>query len=84
MNTPSAVNQTSNWTAISAGNSYSMAIRGDGLLFGWGINTNGVLGTGDNLSRSKPTQIGTNTWRTIDAGISHTAGITSGGTTAVS
>jgi len=84
VNTPSAVNETSNWTAISAGNSYSMAIRGDGKLFGWGINTNGVLGTGDNLSRSKPTQIGTNTWRTIDAGISHTAGITSGGTTAVS
>ena len=81
---PVAVNQSANWTAISAGNSYSMAIRGDGRLFAWGINANGILGTGDNITRSSPVQIGTNSWRTISAGISHTAGITSGGTNSVS
>jgi alpha-tubulin suppressor-like RCC1 family protein len=61
-----------------------MAIRGDGRLFAWGINANGVLGTGDNITRSSPVQIGTNSWRPISAGISHTAGITSGGTNSVS
>jgi alpha-tubulin suppressor-like RCC1 family protein len=78
INTPSAISQRSNWTAVSAGSGYSMAIRGDGKLFAWGQNfAQGLLGTGDTITRSSPVQIGTNNWKVIETGVSHVAGITS-------
>jgi alpha-tubulin suppressor-like RCC1 family protein len=73
---PTAVNESSSWTAVSAGRSYSLAIRSDSTLFAWGANPNGLLGTGDTLTRSSPIQIGTFSWSQINAGVSHTLGIT--------
>jgi alpha-tubulin suppressor-like RCC1 family protein len=76
VNVPVAVNQNSSWTKVSAGKSYSMAIRSDYKLFAWGVNTGGILGTGDTLNRSSPVQVGTSSWIQINASVSHTAGIT--------
>ena len=73
---PTAVNEFSSWTAVSAGKSYSLAIRSDSQLFAWGVNPSGLLGTGDTLTRSSPVQIGTFSWSQINAGVSHTLGIT--------
>jgi alpha-tubulin suppressor-like RCC1 family protein len=76
VSTPTAVSEALSWTAVSAGKSYSMAIRSDYKLFAWGANPNGLLGTGDSITRSNPIQIGTLSWSQINASISHTAGIT--------
>jgi alpha-tubulin suppressor-like RCC1 family protein len=52
------------WTQLSIGAfSHGLAVRADGTLWGWGINSNGQLGTGDTVNRSSPTQIGTGKWR---------------------
>jgi len=50
-----------------------MAIKTDGTLWGWGLNSSGQLGTGDQNNRSSPTQIGqANTWTKIGGGQAHT------------
>ena len=61
------------WTVVSAGSSSAMAIRNDNLLFGWGLNTSGQLGTDDITNKSAPTQIGNDTWSNISAGNLFTA-----------
>ena len=45
-------------TAISAGASYTMAIRSDKTLWAWGNNAAGQLGIGDTTNRSSPVQVG--------------------------
>lgn len=59
---------TSSWTAVSAGNRVSMAIRSDGGLFTWGLNGNGQLGLNDLVSRSSPVQVGTSSWSILGGG----------------
>lgn len=59
-----------NWSqVVVAGSSSSMfGLKTDGTLWGWGTNLCGMLGNGDTLSRSSPTQTisgGTN-WRQVD------------------
>lgn len=45
------------------------AIRADGTLWAWGINTMGMLGTGDLMDRPTPVQIGTDTdWVSVVSG----------------
>ncbi len=50
---------SSTWTDIffSAGGS-SFAIKSDGTLYAWGLNTGGRLGLNDTISRSSPVQVG--------------------------
>jgi len=72
---------SSTYSEIVAGWSYSQAIRSDGKLFAWGINTSGKLGNNDTTqaTMSSPVQIGTSTWTSVAAGITHAAGLTSDG-----
>lgn len=71
---------TESWTWISGGNDisgggYFFGIRADGTLWGWGYNTGGQLGQGDRIHRSSPTQIGTDTWAYVQAGLGAVYGI---------
>jgi alpha-tubulin suppressor-like RCC1 family protein len=59
---------TSSWTALSCGRSHTAAIRSDGSLFTWGLNTSGQLGQNDTVARSSPVQVGTSSWTQINAG----------------
>ena len=43
--------------SVSAGNGYSLAIDVRGLVWGWGLNTYGLLGNNDTTSRRTPTSI---------------------------
>jgi alpha-tubulin suppressor-like RCC1 family protein len=70
---------TSSWTAIAAGDEFSLAIRSGGNLFAWGVNTNGQLGLNNQTNRSSPTQVGTSVWTAISAGSLHTLALRSGG-----
>ena len=63
------------WKNIKLGASHAVAIRHDNLLFTWGLNSSGQLGTGDTTTRSSPVQIGSSNWIAVDAGISHTVAI---------
>ena len=69
---------TSSWTAISAGQSYQMAIRLDSALFTWGLNSSGQLGIGNVATYSSPVQIGTtSSWSLIQASTSFSYGVLS-------
>lgn len=61
------------WKYASAGQGHSLAIDTDGKLWGWGYNTSGQLGTGDNDTKQTPVQIGTSTnWIKVYAGVNPT------------
>jgi len=68
---------TSSWTqvAMSLLGTSTYAIRSDGLLFAWGLNSSGQLGTGDQFNRSSPTQIGNSSWSVISSGSATMYGI---------
>jgi alpha-tubulin suppressor-like RCC1 family protein len=61
---------TSVWTDIflsSSGSSF--AIKSDGTLYAWGLNTGGRLGLNDTISRSSPVQVGALTsWSKLATG----------------
>ena len=80
---PVQVGLGANWASVSAGATHSLAIRSDGSLWAWGSGDNGMLGTGDNNSRSIPTLVirGRNLpWSAAGAGGYHSMGIQSDGT----
>ena len=65
-----------NWKQVSCGNSYTAAIKTDGTLWTWGINTQGQLGDGTTTSRRSPVTVaggGTN-WKQV-SGYDFTAAI---------
>lgn len=69
-------------TGIENGNGTSFAIAADGTLYGWGSNTNGQLGTGDQEERLVPTAIAALSDETIvavSAGVTHTLVLTAEG-----
>jgi alpha-tubulin suppressor-like RCC1 family protein len=55
------------WAAVSAGGSYTLALRPDGTLWAWGYNADGRLGDGTTTQRNSPVQIG-NGFAAIAAG----------------
>ena len=46
------------WATSSSGNYSSFAIKTDGTLWSWGINSVGTLGLNDTINRSSPVQVG--------------------------
>ena len=47
----------SNVTAVSAGTSYSLALKSDGTVWAWGSNDVGQLGDGTQTDRYSPVQV---------------------------
>lgn len=47
------------WSQVSSGSNETLAIKADGSLWGWGINSYGSLGIGTVIAKSSPVQIGT-------------------------
>jgi alpha-tubulin suppressor-like RCC1 family protein len=56
---------TTSWTALKSIGTSSFAIRSDGALFAWGVNSAGQLGLGDRTQRSSPVQVGTSSWTAL-------------------
>ena len=68
------------WRKVSAGQNFTLAIKADGTLWGWGINSN-QLGLGYSGNQNLPIQIGTaNDWMTVSAGADHALAIKTTGT----
>ncbi len=71
------------WKQVSPGNSYTLALKEDGTLWGWGLNDYGQLGIGTASPSLQltPIPVGTATdWAYISAGTSHSFAIKSDGT----
>ena len=75
---PVQVGTDTNWEVVSAGDSFSAAIKSDGSLWAWGRNDNfGQLGTGTWQDSNIPVQecTGANNWVAVSVGSSHAAAI---------
>jgi alpha-tubulin suppressor-like RCC1 family protein len=64
------------WKAVAAGNSSSLALSREGEIYGWGLNSQGNLGIGTNLSSTivmypVVRSAGVSGWKMIAAGQSH-------------
>lgn len=72
----------SNWSQVSCGETSTAAIKTDGTLWTWGLNSSGELGDGTTISRSSPVQTitGGSNWSKISVGRLHTAAIKTDGT----
>jgi len=71
-----------NWKLVASGNYHTAAIKTDGTLWTWGLNTDGQLGDNTIANKSSPVQTvsgGTN-WKLVAAGSYHTACIKTDGT----
>ncbi|OQP44645.1 hypothetical protein A4H97_09780 [Niastella yeongjuensis] len=78
---PTQVGTANNWVSVSAGWYFSVALKNDGTIWGWGSNSNGQLGDGTTTKRALPAQIGTaSNWASITAGSSHCVALQSDGT----
>jgi alpha-tubulin suppressor-like RCC1 family protein len=71
-----------NWKQVSCSFKVSMAIKTDGTLWTWGINTNGQLGINNTANRNTPvtTFAGGNNWKQISNNANHAAAIKTDGT----
>jgi alpha-tubulin suppressor-like RCC1 family protein len=66
---PVQVGALSNWSQVSAKNSFTIATKTDGTLWAWGNNFYGWVGDGTTVNKSSPVQIGSLTsWQSANYG----------------
>lgn len=83
--TPTQIGTLTTWgqtgAHLHAGGDFTLAIRTDGTLWAWGLNSSGQLGDGTTTNRSAPTQAGTATsWNRVVAGTSFSGATRTDGT----
>jgi alpha-tubulin suppressor-like RCC1 family protein/uncharacterized protein YjdB len=80
-NVPTQVGTDTDWALVSAGETFTVAVKTDGSLWTWGNNNYGQLGDGNyNNTRNVPTRVGTdNNWKLVSAGSKHTVAIKTDG-----
>lgn len=76
------VTSSTNWCDVSSGRSFSLGIKSDGTLWGWGANTNNEIGAGISTSRSSPSReiLNATNWCQVSAGYQHTLALKTNGT----
>ncbi|MBU0482669.1 MAG: hypothetical protein KKG47_16370 [Proteobacteria bacterium] len=78
--TPTPIGSDTDWVRISAGVGYTLALKSNGTLWAWGLNSYGQLGDGTNVNKNIPVRIGTDTdWARIAPGHFHTLALKSDG-----
>ncbi|MCF8208340.1 MAG: Ig-like domain-containing protein [Rhodoferax sp.] len=79
---PVVTTEFSKASAIAAGNAHVLAIRTDNVLFAWGDNSSGQLGSAEpTVSKESlaPIKIPDGEWVAVAAGAAHSLGITTDG-----
>jgi len=78
---PTRVGTATNWAAVSAGGSHTVAITTTGELWSWGNNSLGRTGLGQTTGNTlEPVRVGSATnWATVFTGSSHTVAVTTTG-----
>lgn len=78
---PVQVGTATDWAAVYAGASHTLAVRSDGTLWAWGSNLVCQLGDGTLESRTSPVQVGSATnWGQLAGGSGNTYGLRTDGT----
>jgi len=69
-----------NWKSVVGGGNRTVALKTDGTLWTWGVNTSGQLGVNDTTQRNTPvtTILGGTNWKSVVGGDNHTVAITAG------
>jgi hypothetical protein len=81
--TPVQVGTLTSWKYVAAsllvsgGSCYGLT--SDGSLYAWGYNLQGQLGLGNITARSTPTQVGSDTWQSIEVGLGHVVAVNAAG-----
>ncbi|WP_432939423.1 fibronectin type III domain-containing protein [Kribbella sp. CA-253562] len=79
--TPVVVSPLSGVVAIAGGRDMSYALRSDGTVWGWGLNTTGQVGDATTTMRTRPVRVGSLTGVTaISGGRDHGLAVRSDGT----
>lgn len=78
---PLQVGTATGWTQVRCGVGHTVALRADGTLWTWGLNSSGQLGDDTTTSRTVPVQVGTAShWASADAGSTCTLAVATNGT----
>jgi len=75
------VGSITNWSTVSAGGAHNLGLTDAGIVYAWGLGTDGRLGDGTTVDKSSPVTVvgGITNWSIIDAGSSHSLGLTDTG-----
>jgi alpha-tubulin suppressor-like RCC1 family protein len=78
----SVVGGFTDWCQVGAGCAHTAAVRTNGTIWSWGINTSGRLGNNAIVTRSSPVSVvgGFTDWCQVSAGDYHTAAVRTNGT----
>jgi alpha-tubulin suppressor-like RCC1 family protein len=76
------ITSSTNWKQVACGTNYTAAIKTDGTLWCWGINSSGQIGDNTIIARSTPRQELTSStnWKQVSCGYTHAAAIKTNGT----
>jgi len=80
---PISIGDYDTWQSVTSGNLFSIGLKTDGTLWGWGRNNFGQLGLGVESQEifDSPVQIGTNSdWISVSAGSFHVLALRADGT----
>ena len=81
LSVPTRIGSASDWAMVAAGSTHAIAVKDDGTLWGWGLNSSGQLGIGSTTNVSLPTQIGdASDWVAASCGTTSSYALKSDGT----
>ncbi len=74
IDTATRVGDATDWARVSTGTDFTLALKADGSLFGFGNNADGRLGLGDTSETATPSPItsAAGAWRGAEAGLRNT------------
>jgi len=81
--TPIQIGTANHWVDIQSTSmgATAFALKNDGTLWGWGLNTAGLLADNTVMTRSVPTQLNADTdWASIHVGVAHILALKTDGT----
>jgi alpha-tubulin suppressor-like RCC1 family protein len=80
--TPTQIMPANQWAMVDGGDSHTLALTTNGVLWAWGRNLHGELGNGTTVESDAPISIATPTtlWVAVAAGGYHSAAVKSDGT----